>query len=59
MSASCFAALGTCFPPGLPRTGGGGVSGFLVDPGGDLVAGRSAESLAGILAVLPGQKATS
>jgi hypothetical protein len=38
---------------------GRSASGILVDPGGDLVTGRLPESLAGILAALPGQKATS
>jgi hypothetical protein len=59
MSAFCFAAPGTRFPPGLSQDRGRSVSGFLVDPGGDLVTGRLPESLAGILAALPGPKATS
>jgi hypothetical protein len=46
-------------PTGPSQDRGESVSRFLVDPGGDLVTGRLPESLAGILAALPGQKATS
>jgi hypothetical protein len=58
MSASCCAALGRAYRRVFLGPGGS-VSGFLVDPGGDLVTGWLPESLAGILAALPGQKATS
>ena len=46
-------------PAGSSWDRGGSVSGFLVDPGGDLVTGRLPKSVAGILAALPGQKTTS